>query len=178
MDSNQDVDTRIAQLELELAELRGDRPKATRVGPEPIMPRRRVSTWWLAASLFAMSLPVATWLHAESRGNQANRLQSRALRVEAKLDLAARRHEISTRFLDVALDPGRSHDDRQAALRYLATELGAKSKIRHWAAQELARTDGDKGGCAKRKKAKAKALREALEREQAEQVAATSSCWH
>jgi hypothetical protein len=175
MDSNQDVDTRIAQLELELAELRGDRPKATRVGPEPILPRRRASAWWLAASLFAVSLPVATWLHAESRGEQTNRLHSRALRVEAKLDLAARRHEVATRFLDVALDAGRSHDDRQSALRYLANELGPKSKIRHWAAQELARTDGD-SGCSKRKAAKAKALREALEREHAEQLAAARSC--
>jgi hypothetical protein len=176
MDSNQDVDTRIAQLELELAEFRVERPKATRVGPEPILPRRRPSAWLLAASLFAVSLPVATWLHAESRGEQTNRLHSRALRAEAKLDLAARRHDVATRFLDAALDPGRSHDDRQAALRYLAHELGPQSKIRRWAAQELARTDGDAGGCAKRKAAKAKALREALEREKAEQIAAARSC--
>lgn len=180
MDSNQDIDTRIAMLEQELAELRTGRPRATRVAPPPAMPRRRMSAWWLAASLFALSLPVATWIHAEARGAQASKLQRRALYTEMRLDLAGRRHEVATRFLDVALDSDRNDDDRRAALRYLATQLSEKSKLRRWAREELEHTDGTPASsCSKRKaKAKARALREAMEREhQAElQRAAANSC--
>lgn len=165
MDSNQDVDARIAQLEQELTDLRTatapQRPRATRVGPQPAMPRRRLSAFWIAASLFALSLPVATWLHGEARGAQAAKLQRRALYTEVRMDLAARRHDVATRFLHIAMDPDRAREDRDAALRYLGEQLSAKSKLRQWARAELARTDE-----AKSCKRKQKALREAREREQ------------
>lgn len=94
-------------------------------------------------------------------------MQRNALHFEAKLSLAERRHEIAAQFLDVALDPNRSQADRDRALRYMAEELGPKSKLRRWATKELARdTEGRASSCSKRNAAKAKALREALEREQ------------
>lgn len=168
MDSNQDVDARIAQLEHELAELRTAtataRPRATRVGPQPAMPRRRLSAFWIAASLFALSLPVATWLHGEARGAQAAKLQRRALYTEMRLDLAARRHDVATRFVGIAMDADRPREDRDAALRYLSEQLKTTSKLRRWARAELAR--GDEGKSCKRKQ---KALREAREREQAQE---------
>lgn len=162
MDSNQDVDTRIAQLEQELAEFRTQRPKATRVAPPQPLPRRRLSAWWLAASLVAASIPVATWLHGESRAELATKLQSNARHAEARLSLAERRHDVARRFLDVAVDPNSSGADRQRSLRYLAEELGPKSTLRAWARKELARTESTPGECSKRK---AKAMR-ALEQQQ------------
>ncbi len=175
MDSNHDDDTRIAQLEQELAALHPPRAKATRVAPPPAMPRRRLSGWMLVASLFAVSLPAAAWVHGQARSDLVTQVQRRALHSEAQLDLAARRQEIATRFLDVALDAGRSPDEQNSALRYLAEELGAKSKVRRWARKELSRTGGEQQHpCAQRRAAKARALREALAREHQAQPA--SSC--
>ena len=169
MDSNHDDDARIAQLEHEIDLLRAAaaRPKATRVGPQPAMPKRRLSAAWVLVGLVAASAPVAAWVHGESRGERAAKMQRKALHVEAKLSLAERRHEVAAQFLDVALDPNRPRADRDRALRYLSEQLGPKSKLRRWATKELARENGEpKSSCSKRKAAKAKALREALEREQ------------
>jgi hypothetical protein len=181
MDSNHDADARIAQLEQEIAELRTGvaRPKATRVAPEPAMPRARLSVKWFLVGLVAASLPVATWVHGEARGERAAKMQRKSLNLEARLSLAERRHEVASRFLDVALDVHRTQADRDQALRYLAEQLGPKSKLRRWASKELAKDTGDrKSSCAKRKAAKAKALREQLEREQQVEMqqAARHSC--
>src|SRR5688500_746018 len=108
MDSNHDADDRIAQLEHEIAILRGTaspRPKATRVAPQPAMPTRRLSMAWVLVGLVAASAPVAAWVHGESRGERAAKMQRKALHLEAKLSLAERRHEVAQQFLDVALDP-------------------------------------------------------------------------
>ena len=45
------------------------------------------------------------------------------------------------KFVDAALDPKRSRGEREAALRFLAEELGPKSAVRAWARKELARGD-------------------------------------
>jgi hypothetical protein len=178
MDSNHDADARIAQLEQEIALLRGEppRPKATRVAPQPAMPKRTVSATWILVGLIAASAPVAAWVIGESRGERAAKMQRKALHLEAKLSLAERRHEVAREFLDVALDPHRSPGDRDQALRYLADELGPKSKLRRWAKKELARSsEARASSCSKRKAAKAKALREALEREQRAELARSQS---
>lgn len=171
MDSNHD-DDRIAQLEHEIALLRGEAPRAraTRVGPMPAMPKRRLSAAWVLVGLVAASAPVAAWVHGESRGERVAKMQRKALHLEAKLSLAERRHEVAAQFLDVALDPNRSQAERDRALRYLAEQLGPKSKLRRWATKELARdTAGRASSCSKRKAAKA--LREALEREHQAELA-------
>lgn len=177
MDSNHDADDRIAHLEQEIELLRtaNARPKATRVAPQPAMPKRRLSAAWFLVGLVAASAPVAAWVHGQSFGERAAKMQHKALRLEAKLSLAERRHEVAREFLDVALDPQRSQADRDQALRYLSEQLGEKSKLRRWAMKELARSSESRASsCSKRKAAKAKALREALEREQQAELARQS----
>lgn len=145
MDSERDVDTRIAQLEHELAQLTS-RPKATRVAPAPAMPRRW-SLAWVAVGLLAVSLPVTAVIGTRSREAE----HRRELAVAAKSDLAHRRLEVATTMLDTALDEHKSMDTRKSALRYLAERLSGKSKLRVWARNELAALETTPQ-CAKKKK--------------------------
>lgn len=138
MDSDRDVDTRIAQLEQELAQLTGGRAKATRVAPAPAMPRRRWSLAWIAVGLLAVSLPVTAVIGTRSREVE----HRRELALAAKQDLAHRRLEIAQQMLDVATDDNKSIETRRSALRYLAERLSDKSRLRAWARQELAALEG------------------------------------
>jgi hypothetical protein len=134
-----DTDVRIAVLEQELAELRAARPRAERPHPLPSSPRRRAWTTLLALSLFATSLPVATWLHMGAREESARVAQKREQRHERKLQRAQLRWERTMRFVDAALDDDRSREDRESALRFLSEQLGETSQVRAWARKELRR---------------------------------------
>ncbi|MBX7082129.1 MAG: hypothetical protein K1X88_23175 [Nannocystaceae bacterium] len=142
MDPQLDVEARIAQLEQELTELRGSRPKATRVAPMPEVPRRRGTLTIVALALFATSLPIASWLQVAARDEQTAQTQRRAYKYERALQLSDQRQERTMKFVDAALDPKRSRGEREAALRFLAEELGPKSAVRAWARKELARGCG------------------------------------
>ncbi len=137
-----DVEERIAQLEHELADLRATRPKAERPRGLPSTPRRRAWTTMIALSLFATSLPVATWLHLGATEEAARIARKSEQHHERRLQLAAYRQERTMRFVDAALDEHRPEADREAALRFLANELGDKSAVRRWASKELKRDDG------------------------------------
>lgn len=148
MDSDRDVDTRIAQLEQELAHLQvTSRPKATRVAPLPAMPRRW-SLAWIAVGLLAVSLPVTAVIGTRARDAE----HRRELAVAAKADLAHRRLEVATTMLDAALDENKSMATRSSALRYLAERLSDKSKLRVWARNELAALEGAPQPCKKKKR--------------------------
>jgi hypothetical protein len=153
MDSDRDVDTRIAQLEHELAQLNANantsRAKATRVAPAPAMPRRW-SLAWVAVGLLAVSLPVTAVIGSRAREVE----HSRELALAAKTDLEHRRLEVATTMLDAALDERKSPETRKSALRFLAGQLGSKSKLRAWARAELEAIDGSYDDAKKRKKPK------------------------
>src|SRR5688500_2062870 len=94
-----DVDQRIAQLEHELADLRATRPKAERPRPLPSSPRRRAWTTMIALSLFATSLPVATWLHIGAREEAARVAQTREQRHERRMQMTSYRYDRTMRFV-------------------------------------------------------------------------------
>ncbi len=145
MDPQVDVEARIAELETQLQDLRGARPRATRVAPLPEThePHRLRRLGTIAAmGLFALSLPLASWLHGAQRAEQDAATQRRAYKYEHALQLADERQERTMKFVDAALDPTRSLAQRDAALRFLAEELGPKSAVRAWARKELARGCG------------------------------------
>jgi hypothetical protein len=134
-----DVEQRIAQLEAELGELRAARPKAERPRALPTPERRRRWSTVLALSLFATSLPVATWLHIGAREDATEAARKSEHRHERNLQRAAYRQERTMRFVDAALDEDASAAERQTALRFLADELGEKSLVRKWARKQLKR---------------------------------------
>ncbi|MBC8067769.1 MAG: hypothetical protein IAG13_05490 [Deltaproteobacteria bacterium] len=134
-----DVEQRIAQLEAELGELRAARPKAERPRALPTPERRRRWSTVLALSLFATSLPVATWLHIGAREEATQAARKSEQRHERNLQLAAYRQERTMRFVDAALDEDASVAEREVALRFLAEELGDKSLVRKWARKQLKR---------------------------------------
>jgi hypothetical protein len=106
-------------------------------------PKKRAWTTIIALSLFATSLPVATWLHMAAREESAIAAQEREQRHERKMQLAQLRWERTMRFVDAALDDDRPREEREAALRFLADELSDRSLVRSWARKELKRTQGE-----------------------------------
>jgi hypothetical protein len=134
-----DVEQRIAQLEAELGELRAARPKAERPRALPTPERRQRWSTVLALSLFATSLPIATWLHIGAREEASAAARKSEQRHEHSLQRAAYRQERTMRFVDAALDEDASIAEREPALRFLAEELGDKSLVRKWARKQLKR---------------------------------------
>jgi hypothetical protein len=134
-----DVEERSTHLEQELAELRAARPKAERPSALPTADRRRRWSTVLALSLFATSLPIATWLHLGAREEAAQQARKSEQRHERRVQLAAYRQERTMRFVDAALDEDASFAERESALRFLSEQLGTKSLVRKWASKELAR---------------------------------------
>ena len=101
--------------------------------------KKRAWTTIIALSLFATSLPVATWLHMAAREESAIAAQEREQRHERKMQLAQLRWERTMRFVDAALDDDRPLEERESALRFLSEELSDKSLVRSWARKELKR---------------------------------------
>lgn len=93
----------------------------------------------LALVLFAIGLPLATWMHGRATEEGIRLAQSDAHSDDERALDTGLREARTQRFLSEARDPTTSCETRQSALRFLAEEDHEDAELKTWAKRELAR---------------------------------------
>lgn len=93
----------------------------------------------LALVLFAIGLPLATWLHARATNEGIRLAQSEAHSADERSLDTTLREARTQRFLTEARDPSSSCETRRSALHFLANEDHEDPELRAWAKHALAR---------------------------------------
>ncbi len=132
MHDDADIEGRISRLEGELAELQG-----SRAGHRRVTARARRLGVMLAIGMFAAGLPAATWLQLRGSNEAAVAAAKAEYKLERRLQGYHHKQERNMRFIEAALAPGASDEDRASALRFLVAALGERSVTRKWAKKEL-----------------------------------------